>query len=86
MDNALKAYQQAVSLKIKVKEKTQKFKSPDLYYSRGEVYTYLEKYKEAITDYTTAHQIDPTLNGKLAAENIKSFVVKTANLINKKVI
>lgn len=64
----------------------QKFKSPDLYYSRGEVYTYLEKYKEAATDYIVAHQIDPTLNAKFAAENIKNFIIKTAGLINKKVV
>lgn len=64
----------------------QKFKSPDLYFSRGEVYNYLEKYKEAVADYTTAHQIDPTLDARAVAENIKSFVLKTAGLINKKVI
>lgn len=66
-------------------ETTQKFKSPDLYYSRGEVHTYLEKYKEAVADYMTAHQIDPTLNAKVMADNIKTFVIKTAGLINKKV-
>lgn len=45
----------------------------------------MEKYKEAISDYLTAHQIDPTLNAKVNADNIKAFVVKTAGLINKKV-
>ncbi len=48
------------------------------------MHTYLEKYKEAVADYMTAHQIDPTLNAKLMADNIKTFVIKTAGLINKK--
>lgn len=48
------------------------------------MHCYLEKYKEAVSDYTTAHQIDPTLGAKLAADNIKQFVIKTASLINKK--
>ncbi len=62
----------------------QKFKNPDLYFSRGEVHSYLEKYKEAVSDYLTAHQIDPTLGGKAMSDNIKTFVIKTASLINKK--
>ena len=48
------------------------------------MHTYLEKYKEAVADYMTAHQIDPTLNAKAMADNIKTFVIKTAGLINKK--
>jgi len=32
----------------------------------------------------TAHSIDPTLNAKIMADNIKQFVIKTAGLINKK--
>lgn len=49
------------------------------------MHCYLEKYKEAVSDYMTAHQIDPTLGGKMQADNIKAFVIKTASLINKKV-
>jgi hypothetical protein len=55
-----------------------------LYFSRGEVNSYLEKYKEAISDYLTSHQIDPTLGAKERADSIKAFAIKTASLINKK--
>jgi hypothetical protein len=48
------------------------------------VHSFLEKYKEAVSDYLAAHQIDPTLNANKCVDNIRSFVIKTASQINKK--
>lgn len=78
LNNALKAYHQS--------ENTQKFKNPDLYFSRGEVHSFLEKYTEAVNDYNIAYTIDPTLNSKENSENIRNFIIKTATQITKKVL
>lgn len=53
LDSALKAYAQT--------EKTMKEPNPDLYYNRGTILEYLERYNEAINDFQKAHAIDPTL-------------------------
>jgi len=49
----LKAYTQT--------EKNIKEPNPDLFFNRGTIYEYLERYGEAIRDYNTANQIDPQL-------------------------
>ena len=33
--------------------------NPDMYYNRGTILEYLERYNEAVADFTTAHSIDP---------------------------
>jgi tetratricopeptide (TPR) repeat protein len=53
LKNALKAYTQT--------ERLQKEPNPDLYYNRATIFEYLERYNEAVRDYTKAHQVDPNL-------------------------
>jgi len=38
--------------------------NPDLYYNRATILEYLERYNEAVIDYTKAHAIDPTLQAE----------------------
>jgi len=47
LDSALKAYS--------LSEKHSKEPNPDLYFNRGQVFEYLERYQEAATDFTKAH-------------------------------
>jgi tetratricopeptide (TPR) repeat protein len=35
--------------------------NPDLYFNRGTILEYLERYSEAVIDFQKAHAIDPTL-------------------------
>ncbi len=73
---ALKAYSQT--------ERLQKEPNPDLYYNRGTILEYLERYNEAFRDYTKAHQIDPNLQADKKAEKIVDFVIHAATLIATK--
>jgi len=50
---ALKSYTQT--------ERLQKEPNPDLYYNRGTIFEYLERYNEAVRDYLKAHAIDTNL-------------------------
>jgi tetratricopeptide (TPR) repeat protein len=47
LSKALKAYAQT--------EKNIKEPNPDLYYNRATIYEYLERYNEAVNDFTLAH-------------------------------
>lgn len=76
LDYALKAYTQA--------EKSQVYQNPDLYYNRGTIYNYLERYSDAINDYEMAHSIDPNLGALDKAKAIKEYVLNVCNLIKKK--
>lgn len=51
LELALKAYS--------FTEKYMKESNPDLYFNRGTVLEYLERYSEAAADFQRAHQIDP---------------------------
>ena len=73
---ALKAYTQT--------ERLQKEPNPDLYYNRGTILEYLERYNEAVRDYMRAHSIDPNLQADQKADKIISFVVNAATLIQSK--
>jgi len=50
LELAIKAYAQS--------EKWMKIGNPDLFCNRATILEYLERYEEAIRDYTTAHSID----------------------------
>lgn len=76
LDFALKAYTQA--------EKMQVYKNPDLYYNRGTIYNYLERYSDSIKDYEMAHSIDPKLCAKDKAQGIYEYVFSVCKLIEKK--
>ena len=56
LEYALKAYAQT--------EKNLKEPNPDLYFNRGTILEYLERYNEATSDFMKAHQIDPSLGGE----------------------
>lgn len=70
---ALKAYTQT--------ERLQQEPNPDLFYNRATILEYLERYNEAVRDYSKAHQIDPNLQADKKAEKIVEFVVHTSNLV-----
>ena len=55
LEQALRAYTQA--------EKHLKEANPDLFFNRGTIFEYLERYNEAITDFTIADKIDASLGG-----------------------
>ena len=76
LDKSLKAYMQA--------EKLQKYPNPDLYNNRATIFTYFERYSEAIRDYMRANTIDPGLNASDKAEQICSFVIGTTRMIEQK--
>ena len=42
--------------------------NPDLFFNRATVFEYLERYNEAISDFSKAHQIDPNLGGEHRSE------------------
>lgn len=76
LTTALKAYAQT--------ERLQKEPNPDLYYNRATILEYLERYNEAVRDYSKAHQIDPNLQADKKAEKIVDFVIHAATLIATK--
>ena len=53
LELALKAYTQA--------EKNLTALNPDLFYNRGTIHEYLERYTEALADFQQAHIMDPNL-------------------------
>lgn len=59
----------------------QKYKNPDLFYNRGIVHSYLEKYTEASQDFLKADEIDPNLKAKEISEKIIDCVNKTNKFI-----
>ena len=58
--------------------------NPDLYFNRGTVFEYLERYSEAAADFQRAHTIDPILGGDKKADSIIGFVSKAYNAISNK--
>lgn len=52
-----------------------------MYYNRATIYEYLERYNEAVRDYTKAHAIDTGLQADSKAEKIIGFVTNASNLI-----
>ena len=76
LDKSLKAYLQS--------EKSQKYLNPDLYFNRATIFTYFERYSEAIRDYMKAHSIDPTMGAADKATSIWDFVMSTTRLIDQK--
>jgi tetratricopeptide (TPR) repeat protein len=76
LDNSLKAYTQS--------EKTQKYENPDLYFNRATIFTYFERYSEAIRDYMHANTIDPGLDAQTKAQKICEFVIGTTRMIEQK--
>ena len=76
LDKSLKAYLQS--------EKIQKYQNPDLYYNRATIFTYFERYSEAIRDYMKANAIDPTMGAAEKATSICDFVISTTRLIEQK--
>ena len=76
LQSALKAYAQT--------EKNLKEPNPDLYYNRATIYEYLERYNEAVQDFTLAHQVDPNLGADQKCNNIIGFVSRSYNsIVNK---
>lgn len=76
LDRALKAYTQS--------EKSEKYMNPDLYFNRATIFTYFERYSEAIRDYMKANTIDPGLNAAEKATKICEFVIGTTRMIEQK--
>ena len=76
LDKSLKAYQQS--------ERNQKYLNPDLYFNRATIFTYFERYSEAIRDYMKAHSIDPGLNAADKATKSCEFVIGTVRMIELK--
>jgi tetratricopeptide (TPR) repeat protein len=72
----LKAYAQT--------EKNIKEPNPDLYYNRATIYEYLERYQEAVSDFTLAHQVDPNLKADQKCDDIIGFVSRSYNSISNK--
>lgn len=58
--------------------------NPDLYYNRGTILEYLERYSEAVTDFQRASQIDPNLDGDKKCEAIIGYVSRAYNSIKNK--
>ena len=76
LEKALKAY-----------ANTEKFlnePNPDLFHNRAAILEYLERYAEAISNYNSAHVIDPNLQCDKKAGMIIDFVVKTANIVQSR--
>jgi len=58
--------------------------NPDLFFNRGTVFEYLERYGEAIHDFETSDKMDPALGGAKKAEMILGFVSRAYNqIVNK---
>lgn len=76
LEHALKAYAQT--------EKNLKEANPDLFFNRGTIFEYLERYNEAVCDFETAHKIDPNLGADKKCEGIIAFVARCYNSINQK--
>lgn len=76
MESALLAYAQS--------EKHMTEANPDLFYNRGTILQYLERYNEAVKDFAKASQIDPNLDGDKKCENIIGFVSRAYNAITNK--
>ena len=58
--------------------------NPDLYYNRGTILEYLERYSEAVKDFNMADQIDPNLGGETRCNQIIGFVSRAYNSISNK--
>jgi tetratricopeptide (TPR) repeat protein len=76
LDSSLKAYTQS--------EKLEKYTNPDLYFNRATIFSYFERYSEAIRDYLKAHSIDPGLNAQEKAQKICEYVIGTCRMIKQK--
>eukprot|EP00356_Strombidium_inclinatum_P015573 CAMPEP_0170492700 /NCGR_PEP_ID=MMETSP0208-20121228/12670_1 /TAXON_ID=197538 /ORGANISM="Strombidium inclinatum, Strain S3" /LENGTH=210 /DNA_ID=CAMNT_0010768483 /DNA_START=696 /DNA_END=1325 /DNA_ORIENTATION=- len=58
--------------------------NPDLFFNRGTLFEYLERYNEATADFAMAHQIDPNLGADKKCDNIIGFVAHAYNVIKNK--
>ena len=58
--------------------------NPDLFFNRGTIFEYLERYNEAIQDFTIADKIDTSLGGQRKADGIIGFVSRAYNAISNK--
>ena len=76
LESALKAYSWT--------ERNMKEPNPDLFFNRATIFEYLERYNEAVHDFTTAHTIDPHLGGDRKSEKIIGFVSRAYNSIANK--
>ena len=76
LENAMLAYSQS--------EKNMKDPNPDLYFNRGTILEYLERYNEAVNDFHKASQIDPMLGCDKKCDSIIGFVSRAYNSINNK--
>jgi hypothetical protein len=58
--------------------------NPDLHFNRATIYEYLERYNEAVQDFTLAHQVDPNLGADARCNDIIGFVSRSYNsIVNK---
>lgn len=76
LEKSLKAYS--------LTERYMKEPNPDLFFNRGTVLEYLERYNEAVQNFSMAHTIDPNLGGESKANAIIGFVSRAYNAINSK--
>jgi len=76
LEHALKAYAQT--------EKNLTEPNPDLFFNRGTIFEYLERYNEATHDFSVAHSIDPNLGADKKSDAIIGFVSRAYNsIVNK---
>ena len=60
--------------------------NPDLHYNRANVCRYKEEYAQAISGYTKASTLDPSLPAEEAIEGILRWVTRVNDLIHRKVV
>lgn len=76
LDKACQAYSRAVANGGE--------SNPDLYFNRGNVRRYRGEYAEAIADYRTAGELDPTLPTEDSIADVERFLARAAELVEKR--
>lgn len=60
--------------------------NPDLFHSRGIIYSYFEQYEKAVRDLQRATMLDPELGCGSIVTSIKAFVVGLETSLESKVL
>jgi tetratricopeptide (TPR) repeat protein len=92
LSSALKAFKRAVTLsstdadadgaELALEDNTNV--NPDLYFNRGQVYSYLEDYPSALKDFRTAELLDPTLPVADRVDALHRRVVRAAEMVSRR--
>jgi tetratricopeptide (TPR) repeat protein len=81
---ALKAFKRAVLLVSANSAPGEDTANPDLYFNRGQVYSFLEDYPSALQDFRTAELLDPTLPVSDRIEALHRRVVRAAEMVSRR--